>query len=249
MADMNVANMAAYLGSAIAMGLGAIGSGWGIGYVGVGAARGIAKQPSQNSSLFRGMLIGQAVASNPSIFALVIALILYSLGGAKLAAGGSLAQAAAYLAAGISVGLGSLGSGAGNGLVASDAVEAMARCPKHSGKVTIMMVVGQAMGQTPVLFSLVVSFMLIYGGEDYATLEISDQVQNACRLLGMGICMGAGALGPGLGSSYIGGKFCEGLAKTPEIAQKLNNTYFVGAGVSQSTAIYAFVISLLLFTA
>ena len=31
MSEMNVANMAAYMGSAIAMGLGAIGSGWGIG--------------------------------------------------------------------------------------------------------------------------------------------------------------------------------------------------------------------------
>ncbi len=250
MTEMNVANMAAYFGSAIAMGFGAIGSGWGIGYVGVGAARGIAKQPSQNSSLFRGMLIGQAVASNPSIFALVIALILYNIGGAKLLTGTSYAQAAAYLAAGISIGLGSLGSGAGNGLLGSDAVESMARCPKESGKVTIMMIVGQAMGQTPVLFSLVVSFLLIYGGgEEYATFGLSDQVRHACRLLGTGICMGAGAMGPGLGSSFVGGKFCEGLAKNPGFAQKLTNAYFVGVGVAQSPAVFAFVTSLLLFTA
>lgn len=248
MTELHIANMAAYFGAAVAMGFGAIGSGWGIGYAGVGAARGMAKQPSQNSPLFRGMLISQAVASNPSIFALVIAFLLYGFGDEKLAAPDSLAQAAAFIAAGISVGIGSLGSGAGNGLVAADAVEAMARTPRQSGKITIMMVVGQAMGQTPVLFSLVVSFMLLYSGSEYGSYTMSEQVLHACRLLGMGICMGAGALGPGLGSSYIGGKFCQGLARTPEVAQKLNNTYFVGAGVSQSTAIYAFVISLILST-
>ncbi len=248
MAELHVANMAAYLGAAVAMGLGAIGSGWGIGYAGVGAARGMAMQPSQTSPLFRSMLISQAVASNPSIFALVIAFLLYGFGNETLAAPDSLAQAAAFLAAGISVGLGSLGSGAGNGLVAADAVESIARTPRQSSKITIMMVVGQAMGQTPVLFSLVVSFMLIYSGSEYGNYTDSEQFLHACRLLGMGICMGAGALGPGLGSSYIGGKFCQGLARTPDIAQKLNNTYFVGAGVSQSTAIYAFVISLILST-
>lgn len=247
MTEIHVANMAAYLGAALAIGIGAIGSGWGIGYAGVGAARGIARQPHQSSALFRGMLISQAVASNPSIFALVIAFLLYSSGGDKLAAPDSLAQAAAFLAAGISVGLGALGSGAGNGLVAADALEAISRNPKQSSRVTIMMVVGQAMGQTPVLFSMVVSFMLLAGGEEFAKYNASEQVMHACRLLGIGICMGAGALGPGLGSSYIGGKLCEGLARTPEVAQRLNNAYFVGAGVSQSTAIYAFVISLILY--
>ena len=60
--------------------------------------------------------------------------------------------------------------------------------------------------------------------------------------------MGAGAVGPGLGSSYCGGKFCSGLARTPEARQKLNTAYFVGASVSQSCAICAFVIALILFS-
>lgn len=250
MDSISVANMAAFLGAALAIGFGAIGSGWGIGYAGVGATRGMAMQPQQNSTLFRGMLIGQAVASNPSIFALVIAILLYNQGISKLDNADNWAQAAAFLAAGLSIGIGAIGSGAGNGLVAADAMEAIARCPKQSGKITVMMVVGQAMGQTPVLFSLVISLLLIVSNSEFANYAtLSDQVKHAGRLLGMGICMGFGALGPGLGSSYIGGKFCESLARTPEMASKLNSTYFVGAGVSQSTAIYAFVISLLLMGA
>lgn len=239
--------MAAFLGAAIAIGLGAVGSGWGIGYAGVGTARAMAQQPVQNSALFRGMLIGQAVASNPSIFALVIAVLLYNLGASTdLVAPDSLAHAAAFLGAGISIGLGAVGSGAGNGLVASDAMEAIARCPESGSKVTVMMVIGQAMGQTPTLFSLVISLILVVSNDIYATYTDADQICHAGRMLGMGLCMGAGALGPGLGSSYIGGKLCDGIARAPETAQRLNNAYFVGAGVAQSNAIYAFVIALLL---
>lgn len=248
MDTIHVANMGAFIGAAIAIGFGAIGSGWGIGYAGVGAARAMAQQPSQNSSLFRGMLIGQAVASNPSIFALVIAILLYSIGASnELADADNWAKAAALLAAGISIGIGSMGSGAGNGLVAADAVEAIARCPQSSGKVTVMMVIGQAMGQTPVLFSLVISLILVVNDSDFSTYTaLSDQIRHAGRLLGMGICMGAGALGPGLGSSYIGGKYCDGLARSPESAMDINKAYFIGVGISQSAAVFAFVVALLL---
>jgi len=248
--EMQVANLAAFVGAAIAIGFGAIGSGWGIGYTGVGTARAMARQPNQNSSLFRGMLIGQAVASNPSIFALVVAVILYQMGAASdLADAGSWAKAAALLGAGISIGLGAIGSGAGNGLIGSDAMEAISRCPSTSGKVTVMMVIAQAMGQTPVLFSLVVSLILIVSDGDFATYATTaDQVKHAGRLLGMGICMGAGALGPGLGSSFIGGKFCEGLARAPQSAMDLNKAYFIGVGISQSASVFAFVVALLLMS-
>jgi F0F1-type ATP synthase membrane subunit c/vacuolar-type H+-ATPase subunit K len=250
--ELNLLNSASLLGAALAMGFGAIGSGWGIGYAGVGASRAMARQPNQNSALFRTMLIGQAVASNPSIFALVIAVLLYNLGisseTSELA--NNWAAAAAVLGAGLSVGLGAIGSGGGNGLIAADALEAIARTPRQTGKITVMMIVGQAVGQTPVLFSLVISLILIVNDGSFASYTtFNDQLLHAGRLLGMGLCIGLGAMGPGFGSSYIGGKLCEALAKTPAESQHLNNVYFVGVGVSQSCAIYAFVISLLLMSA
>lgn len=327
--DLNVANMAAYFGAALAMGIGGIGSGFGIGYAGVGATRAMALQPHQRSSLFRGMLISQAVASNPSIFALVIAFILYNIGGEKLPAPDSIALAAAYIGAALSVGFGAIGSGIGNGQVAAAAMEAIGRNPSQSGRITIlmlvgqamgqtpvlfclvislmlcyvevhlhsnlalaaayigaglsiglgaigsgwgngisaggamegvarnpeqtnklsiMMVVGQAMGQTPVLFSLVISFMLIYGTADFARYTSPEQVMHGLRMLGIGLGMGLAAIGPGIGSGFTGEALCVGIADTPEISQKLNNAYFVGTGVAQSTAIYGFVVSLILFS-
>ena len=70
------------------------------------------------------------------------------------------------------------------------------------------------------------------------------------RYISAGLCMGMGALGPGLGEGFAAGKACEGIARSPEHAALLTRTMLVGQAVTESTGIYSLVISLLLiFTA
>jgi len=66
------------------------------------------------------------------------------------------------------------------------------------------------------------------------------------RFLAAGLCMGIGALGPALGEGFVGGKVCEGIARTPEHAALLTRTMLVGQAVTESTGIYSLVIALLL---
>jgi F-type H+-transporting ATPase subunit c len=68
----------------------------------------------------------------------------------------------------------------------------------------------------------------------------------AAALLGAGICMGFGAIGPGVGEGYAAGRACEGVARSPENAGLLTRTMLVGQAVSESTGIYSLVIALLL---
>ena len=101
------------------------------------------------------------------------------------------------------------------------------------------------MGQTSSAFALVISLLLVvFGGQTADNLGMD--LQQAAKFLGMGLCMGAGAIGPAFGISFIGGKLCRGLADNPENFQNLRNTFIVGAAVSESTAIYSLVISLVL---
>jgi F-type H+-transporting ATPase subunit c len=76
--------------------------------------------------------------------------------------------------------------------------------------------------------------------------DIMEQIARAAALLGAGICMGMGALGPGLGEGFVAGKACEGLARSPENASLITRTMLVGQAVSESTGIYSLVIALLL---
>jgi F-type H+-transporting ATPase subunit c len=73
----------------------------------------------------------------------------------------------------------------------------------------------------------------------------SDLVR-AAALLGAGIAMGLGAIGPGIGEGFTAGKACEGIARAPEHANLLTRTMLVGQAVSESTGIYALVVALLL---
>ncbi len=66
------------------------------------------------------------------------------------------------------------------------------------------------------------------------------------KLLGAGIAMGVGALGPGLGLGLMIGKALESIARQPEVAGDVRTNMFIGIGVTEAVALYAFVVALIL---
>lgn len=68
----------------------------------------------------------------------------------------------------------------------------------------------------------------------------------AVSLLGAGLAMGFGAIGPGIGEGYCAGRACEAIGRNPKEAGLLTRTMLVGQAVSESTGIYALVVALLL---
>jgi len=77
-------------------------------------------------------------------------------------------------------------------------------------------------------------------------ITMAAAIPKAAALLGAGISMGIGALGPGIGEGFVAGKACEGIARSPENATLLTRTMLIGQAVSESTGIYSLVIALLL---
>jgi F-type H+-transporting ATPase subunit c len=75
---------------------------------------------------------------------------------------------------------------------------------------------------------------------------LTAAIIQAAALLGAGLAMGFGAIGPGIGEGFAAGKACEGVSKRPEEAPLLTRTMLIGQAVSESTGIYSLVIALLL---
>jgi ATP synthase F0 subunit c len=148
---------------------------------------------------------------------------------------------AALLGAGISTGLAAIGSGLGGGLTAGASCESIARNPDTFGQVTTTMLVGQAVSQTPSIFGLLVSFILMF-----KTFPESASIGAAMALLGAGISMGFGGLGPGIGNGMTAQGAVKWVSRNIDAAGELMRTMLVGQAVSQSTAIYARVVSLVL---
>ncbi|UCE54723.1 MAG: ATP synthase F0 subunit C [Desulfobacterales bacterium] len=228
----------ALLAAGISMGFGAIGSGVGSGYPGGEACFGIAKQPEIASQLTTNMLIGSAVCQTPAIFSMVVALMLMFIefGNAPL-----YPTWAAYLGAGLSMGLAAIGSGYGGGLAAGASCEGISRHPKTAASVTTIMLVGQAVSQTPSIFGLLISFILMF-----KSFPESTSLSAAMALLAAGICMGFGGIGPGIGNGMAAEGAVRWVARNVEHAGDLMRIMLVGQAVSQSTAIYAMVVSLVL---
>jgi F-type H+-transporting ATPase subunit c len=68
----------------------------------------------------------------------------------------------------------------------------------------------------------------------------------AARLIAAGIAMGFGAIGPGIGEGYVGGKALETMGRNPEEGNSIFTKMFVAMAVTESTGIYALVIALLI---
>lgn len=229
---------AALLGAGISMGFGAIGSGLGSGFPGGQACLGISRQPAVASRLTTNMLIGSAVCQTPAIFSMVVALMLIFM---DFSAQPLQPTWAALIGAGLSTGLAAIGSGYGGGLAAGASCDSVARQPRSAGQVTTTMLVGQAVAQTPSIFGLLVSFILMF-----KAFPEANTLSAPMALLAAGICMGFGGIGPGIGNGMTAQGAVRWVARNLEHAGDLMRTMLVGQAVAQSTAIYAMVISLVL---
>ena len=68
----------------------------------------------------------------------------------------------------------------------------------------------------------------------------------SAKLLAAGISMGVGAIGPGVGLGMLISKALESIARQPQVSGEIRTNMFIGIGVTEAVALYAFVIALIL---
>jgi F-type H+-transporting ATPase subunit c len=232
-----IIKLASYIGAGLCIGLGAIGAALGEGYTAGMANEALAQKPEQSGDIMKNMLVGQAVAESAAIFALVIAILLIFMDVPQ----DNLLNAASLLGAGLCMGFGAIGSGIGSGFPGGQACLGLARQPAVTHKLTTNMLIGSAVCQTPAIFSMVVALMLIF--MDFSNAPLSP---TWAALIGAGVSTGLAAIGSGLGGGLAAGASCESIARNPETFGQVTTTMLVGQAVSQSTSIYAMVVSLVL---
>ena len=67
--------------------------------------------------------------------------------------------------------------------------------------------------------------------------------------IGAGICMGLGAIGPGIGEGIAVSKALEGMARQPETTGTLRTNMIMGCAIAETTGIYSLLISFLILFA
>ena len=80
-------------------------------------------------------------------------------------------------------------------------------------------------------------------------MELAIGIILGCCALGAGICMGIGAIGPAIGEGNAVSKALEGMARQPESAGTLRTNMILGCAITETTGIYALLISFLILFA
>ncbi len=84
------------------------------------------------------------------------------------------------LAAGLGMGIGTLGTGIGQGLAVKSAVEGVSRNPGASGKILTNMMIGLAMIESLAIYALVVSLIILFANPYTKTvLELTGKAAGA----------------------------------------------------------------------
>ena len=80
-------------------------------------------------------------------------------------------------------------------------------------------------------------------------MDLATAIMKAGCAIGAGLCMGIGAIGPGVGEGNAVGKALEGMARQPESASTLRSTMIMGCAIAETTGIYSLLISFLILFA
>ncbi|MBQ6036766.1 MAG: ATP synthase F0 subunit C [Lachnospiraceae bacterium] len=80
-------------------------------------------------------------------------------------------------------------------------------------------------------------------------MELAEALFKGLCAVGAGICMGIGAIGPGVGEGNAVGKALEGMARQPEAASLLRTNMIVGCAIAETTGIYSLLIAFLILFA
>lgn len=80
-------------------------------------------------------------------------------------------------------------------------------------------------------------------------MELASAIAIAGKALGAGLCMGIGAIGPGVGEGNAVGKALEGMARQPEVASTLRTNMILGCAITETTGIYSLLIAFLILFA
>jgi F0F1-type ATP synthase membrane subunit c/vacuolar-type H+-ATPase subunit K len=103
------------------------------------------------------------------------------------------------------------------------------------------MLLGQAVTQTTAIYGLLVSFILMF-----KIVPASQSLAPAMALLGAGLCMGIGAIGPGIGEGFTARSAVRWVARNEGAIAEITRSMLVGQAVAESTGIYSLVVALVL---
>jgi len=147
-----------------------------------------------------------------------------------------------YLAAGLSILLGALGAGIGQGIAASSILETMLRQPSCFQSIFRSMLIGLALIESGCIIALVVSILIFLNKVPEMTLGVGIAEISA------GLLVGIAAMTISIASSFVVRAAGESIARQPFFASKITTLMLLSQTIIEAPAIFSFVIAIIIIT-
>ncbi|MFT6765312.1 MAG: F-type H+-transporting ATPase subunit c [Alteromonas naphthalenivorans] len=195
----------------------------------------VARQPFFNQKIQMLMLLTQSLMQTPLLFAFIISFFIKE----QIPHVTSLAGSMRLIAAGLCIGLGSIGPTIGLAHFARQACKSLGVNRYAYKEILSFTLISEALIESPIIFSLVMSFALL--GTNPSAMSLAT---GGIPFIAAAIVMGLGTLGVGIGSGYTATKSCKYLAINPESYSQLSRTSLTAQVLIETCSIYAFLIAL-----
>jgi len=227
-----------YLTVAFSISLTSLGVGIGEGIASQAAIEAINIQPGSKNEISRAAIIGMALIETAAIMGITMAMIL--LLEAKNASNPF--SGIAELGIAFAICLSGLVLGLVSALPAQQAVLAIARQPFISQKIFRFMIITQSIIQTPIIFGFIIAILIKSQANEVTSLA------DSLRLVGSGLAIGLGSIGPAIGLAHFAGTACRGIGINPNAYSKIFSFTFISQAVIETPVIFSLIIAILLIS-
>lgn len=222
---------------ALAVALNSISVGIGEGLTSLAALKAIDMQPSARPEISKTFILGMALIETAAVIGLTIALML--LAPQKEIATLSYTH---YAEIGIAFAICVAGSviGVASSFPSQYACYSVARQPFFSQKIQMLMLLTQSLMQTPIIFSFIIALFIKGQMISITTMEES------LRLIGTGLCIGLGSIGPAIGLAFFSKEVCKSIGINRHAYPQLLQFTLVSEALIESPLIFALLVSLIM---
>ena len=226
----------AQLGITLSIGIAASAVGLASSFAVRGASESISRQPFFSQKILIIQVIIQSIIESPALFAFIIGILIFN----QITPNLLFFDAIRLLAAGLTIGLGSIGPSLGQAIFAKTACESIAVNKQAYSKLFSFALLCETIIETPVIFCLLISFMLLFSSRsNHAIVSIAS-------MLAAAFTISVGIIGPSIAMGRVTAQSCAQIVKNQELYPLILRTTFMAAGFIDSSAIYALVVALIL---
>lgn len=230
----------AELGMALAIGLAAASISIASSLAVKAACESIARQPFFTQKIVTLMLLSQSIIGAPGVFAFIVALLIK----VKLKPDLAVVDGIKFLAAGFTIGVGSIGPSIGQAIFSRASCAAAGLNKGSFSKLLTFSLLSQAVIQTPIIFCLVISITILFK----PILATAAPFVAAVSFFSPAFAISVGSLGTAIAIGFAASKTCKPIVLDPENYPLYLRTSLLAQAIIESAAIYALIIALVLMT-